>query len=327
MQISSIVDIVEGNLVNSPSISFIYDIKTKLNKIHEGDLFIARNQSQIEEALNKGAFGVIYDFDTPITDNEIAWIRVKDTKSAITKLIRYKLINLNINAFYCSKTTFELLDIYAKSNNSPIKLIDNIFGDINLFEDMQNIKTIFCSDKNLLDNIYPNNKKFELKNYSINNLIEHSLFETTFSYGDMYFSRLKLPSLYINEFLNIYELHENNLDLNKLKKLNYFKPVFIDKYFEAIDYGHSNRFIISCVDYIIAKKEINHLREKYKYAKTIIIAPKNLSLEISADFYIDNLNEIKSLLKNVKFNALYIVGYNSEEIGFIIAKNNNKSLL
>ena len=38
MQISSILDIVDGELLNSPSISFIYSIKTNAKKIKEGDL-------------------------------------------------------------------------------------------------------------------------------------------------------------------------------------------------------------------------------------------------------------------------------------------------
>ena len=42
MQISSIIDIVDGRLLNHPSISFIYSIKTNPRKVREGDLFIVK---------------------------------------------------------------------------------------------------------------------------------------------------------------------------------------------------------------------------------------------------------------------------------------------
>ena len=54
MQISSILDIVDGSLLNSPSISFIYSIKTNVSKVKEGDLFLARNLDEIQQAIKNG---------------------------------------------------------------------------------------------------------------------------------------------------------------------------------------------------------------------------------------------------------------------------------
>ena len=59
MQISSILDIVDGSLLNSPSISFIYSIKTNSHKVKEGDLFIARNLNEIEVAFKDWTFACI----------------------------------------------------------------------------------------------------------------------------------------------------------------------------------------------------------------------------------------------------------------------------
>lgn len=58
--------------------------------------------------------------------------------------------------------------------------------------------------KKILDDIYPVNFDFNTKEYEINNLIEHSIFETTFSYQDRYFSKLKISSLYVTEFLDVF---------------------------------------------------------------------------------------------------------------------------
>ena len=53
MQISSLIDIIDGRLLNHPSISFIYSFKTDPSKVKEGDLFIAKNLDDIECAVKK----------------------------------------------------------------------------------------------------------------------------------------------------------------------------------------------------------------------------------------------------------------------------------
>lgn len=328
MQISSIVDIVEGSLVNSPSISFIYDIKIELNKIHEGDLFIAKNQNDIAEAIKKGAFGILYNCEVSISDNEIAWIKVENIESSISKLIRYKLSNLELKAYFCNKVTFELLSSYIKVNDKNIKLLPNdLTLCFNILENIEDNNTIICLNRELLDSIFPKNLSFNQENYVIKNLLEHSLFETTFSCGDYYFPRMKLPSLYINDFIRTYNFLDNQLDISKLKRINCFKPIFIDKYFEVTDYGQSNKFIIAQEDIEVAKKEILHLKNKYTYANMLVVVSSDLSLYIeNADYYFNNILQIKSFAVNNKFNALYVVGISYEKILKIVAKSQSKSL-
>ena len=101
MQISSILDIIDGSLINSPSISFIYSIKTNVSKVKEGDLFLARNLDEIQQAIKNGAFAIIVDTNTAIIDNEIAWIKVQDMDLCIIKLLRFKLAVKNLEAYHC----------------------------------------------------------------------------------------------------------------------------------------------------------------------------------------------------------------------------------
>lgn len=112
MKISSIIDIIDGELLSSPSISFVYNIKVNSKKIVEGDLFIAKNPNDIEEAIANGAFAIIYDFDDiNIVDNEIAWIKVKSTEESLIKLFRFKLSHLELEVYYCDKISFDLLNL------------------------------------------------------------------------------------------------------------------------------------------------------------------------------------------------------------------------
>ena len=134
MQISSILDIVDGELLNSPSISFIYSIKTNAKKVKEGDLFIAKNSNDIELAIKHGAFAIIIEENFPIIDNEIAWIKVKEIEISIIKLIRYKLLVLNLDAYFCDIVAYQLIKLYSSSFSKRIKLIPNTLE--NLFKNI-----------------------------------------------------------------------------------------------------------------------------------------------------------------------------------------------
>ena len=331
MQISSILDIVDGELLNSPSISFIYSIKTNAKKVKEGDLFIAKDSNDIELAISHGAFAIIIEENFPITDNEIAWIKVKEINTSIVKLIRYKLSIVNLEAFFCDKVAFQLLKLYSSNFSKNIKLIpnklENLFKNIDEIED-GNI--IISSNVEILNKIYPQNRNFNelTTKLEIQNLIEHSLFETSFSYEDIYFSKLKISSLYLAQFLRVYNFLNGNMDLGKLKLFNNLKPLFVDRNLNLIEFGKSDRFIL-CQDIKeLYEYEILYLKIKYKYAKTIFITSQYLQyLQEDEQILLNNLNELKPILKKIKFNAIYLLGFNHYQVQEYLSKNEHISTL
>ena len=331
MQISSILDIVDGSLLNSPSISFIYSIKTNSHKVKEGDLFIAKNTNEIELAIKNGAFAIIIDTNVPIIDNEIAWIKVKNIDLSIIKLIRFKLAIRNIEAFYCNKTIFDLLKIYSTNFTKNIKLIpnklENIFKYIDEIEDND---ILISYDKNNLDSIYPKNIDFNdiVKLNTIDNLIEHSLFETSFSYENIYFSRLKISSLYIEDFLKVFNFLQQNLDLSKLKLFYNFKPLFLDRNLTLVEFGKSDKFIICQNNKDLYKDEIAYMKKQYKYAKTIFITSSYIDyLDKDEQIVMNDIEQLKPILRKSKFNGIYILGFNYKEVYEYLIKSENIATL
>lgn len=331
MQISSILDIVDGELLNSPSISFIYSIKTNAKKVKEGDLFIAKNSNDIELAIKHGAFAIIIEENFPIIDNEIAWIKVKEIELSIIKLIRYKLSVLNLEAYFCDIVAYQLLKLYSSSFSKRIKLIpnklENLFKNIDELEE-KNI--IVSSNPEILNKIYPQNKNFNeiTTTLEIENLIEHSLFETSFSFKGVYFSKLKISSLYLAQFLRVYNFLDGNLDFNKLKQFNNLKPLFIDRNLNLIEFGKSDRFII-CQDIKnLYEYEILYLKIKYKYAKTLFITLSYIKyLPQEEQIIINNLDELKPMLKKLKFNAVYLIGFNYNQVQEYFLRNEHQLTL
>ena len=327
MQISSILDIVDGSLLNSPSISFIYSIKTNALKVKEGDLFIAKNINEIDLAIRNGAFAIIFDTNVPIIDNEIAWIKVKNIDISIIKLVRFKLAIKNIEAFYCNKIIYDLLKIYSTHFLKNVRLVPNkLENTFRFIDEIEDNDILISCNKNILDNIYPKNKDFDHINKlnEIDNLIEHSLFETSFSYENVYFSRLKISSLYITDFLKVFNFFKQNLDLTKLKSFYNFKPLFLDRNLNLVEFGKSDKFIICQNNEDLYENEISYMKKQYKYAKNIFITSSYVNyLSKDEQILMTDIEQLKPILRKLKFNGIYILGFNYNEVYEYLIKSEN----
>ncbi len=329
MQISSIIDIINGELLNSPFISFIYAFKTNVKKVKEGDLFIAKNHEDIKAAVSNGAFAILIDKDYPIIDEEIAWIKVENIETALIKLIRYKLAVSNLEAYYCDKATYDLLKIYAPNSEKSIVLIPN---DLNKFfkilNDITHDDILVYHHKGVLDKIYPNNKNLNTtKKFKVQNLIEHSLFETSFSYNEQFYSKLKIPSIYVQQLITVYNFLNYELDMSKLKSFYNFKPLFLDKNLNLVDFGKSDKFVLCQNSDFLVKNEINFLDKKYKYAKTLFITSHKLDFIKKNQLVLKNIEDLKSTLKKVDFNAVYLVGFEYKDIHSSLTKQEKELTL
>ena len=327
MKISSIVDIVDGELLNSPSISFINNISSDAKKVKTSDMFIAKNIEDLQIAIANGAYAVIFENDFEVIDNEVAFIKVKNLELALVKIVRYKLSILQIESYFCNDETFDMLKLYQNNHTKPIFLISkNIEKIFKFLDDIKDGDILISKDKNILESIYPNSKKFEKKidEKNIKNLIKHSLFELSFSYKDIYFSKLRLSKIYLSSFLNIYDFFKGNIDISKLKLYSNFKSIFIDKNFEPIESGKSDSFIICQTNKNLIPIEIEYLKNEFKYAKTIFISKYKISfLDEKEQIIIKNIEDLKNILKNSNFNCVYLIGFTNQE-SFEFLQNSQK---
>ncbi|WP_066346248.1 peptidoglycan synthetase [Aliarcobacter cryaerophilus] len=327
MKISSIIDIVDGELLNSPSISFINNISSDAKKVKTSDMFIAKNIEDLKIALQNGAYAVIFEKDFEVIDNEIAFIKVKNLELALLKIVRYKLSTLKIESYFCTDETFDMLKLYQNNHIKPIFLISkNIEKAFKFIDDIKDGDILISKNKKLLESIYPDSKEFEKKldENSIKNLIKHSLFELSFSYKDIYFSKLRLSKIYLNSFLNIYDFFKGNIDISKLKLYSNFKAIFIDKDFQPIESGKSDSFIICQTNKNLIPIEIAYLKNEFRYAKTIFVSKYKISfLDEKEQIIINNIEDLKNILKNLKFNCVYLIGFTNQE-SFEFLQNSQK---
>lgn len=319
MQISALADIVEGELLNDPSISFITQTHTTPTKINDGDAFFAtsRCEEDIKVAISKGAFAIICDFEPNIIDNEIAWIEVDNIKKAITNMLRYQLLKHRISFIQVDKIFYHLLQILrAKEMQGIIVLGDNIIDDFEVLNQVNEDKVIFGTDAGILNSISPNIAAMDVKPYDVKNLTSNSLFETTFSYKDKYFDKIKIPLIYVNHLLKLLEVFEYKLDPKRLSHFDLFEPIFVNKSNQVVPFGQTNRFIIANKDSDIYTTEIEYLKEHYCYASLKIV---------NCDFLSDE--ELFEEIRYDNYNALYCIGKNTQDIKQILEANDNTDVL
>lgn len=334
MRISSLLDITNGKLLNSPFVTSVANIKLNPNSVKDGDLFIAKDDIEAKQAVDNGAFAIISEFYIPIIDNEIAWIKVDCIKDTITRLIRYIFANSKTKALYCEKNIYDMIKIYYHSSNVDKKIYflpNNLELIIKNTHNITNCDIVLSYDKKFLSNLLPENQKFIFKsnNYKLTNIIKHSIFETSFSAKinnkeNKYFSRIKLPVLYLDTFIKTIDfLKIEQINSNTLNKFNDFKPIFIDNNFTLASYGKSDRFIILQNNIALAKKEILFLKENYKYGKISVISNKSCETIDAKQIKLNCLKTLKTYLKKSNANAFYLIGFSFNELRELLKENLN----
>ena len=132
--------------------------------------------------------------------------------------------------------------------------------------------------------------------------------------------------MYLAQFLRVYNFLGGNIDFGKLKSFNNLKPLFIDRNFNLIEFGKSDRFIICQDIQSLYANEILYMKIKYKYAKTIFITSEYIEyLKKDEQIIINTLDELRPILRKFKFNAIYLMGFNYNQVQTYILKN-EKSL-
>lgn len=313
MQIRTLTDIVNGELLNSPSISFITQIDTLASKVNDGDLFISNNLNDIHQAIENGAFAVIFSEvslkkELLNIDNEIAWIKVDCIENALFKLARFILSSKEIKSYSCDEIFFEFLNKLLTNKKNIDLLSNDIFQDFRTLINLEENSYLISSDLQYLQKIQPLSTPIVVSKKKVENVTIKSIFRCSFSYSGYMFNSIKLPYLYINHFLSLIEFIgrtkalETSIDVNSLKNIEFLSPIFIDKNFDIVDFGKSNQFILTNNNGKLYSSQVEYIKQYYNFG----------NLHIIEEFRNDE--DLLSQIKENGFNALYILGKNKKEV-------------
>ncbi len=328
MRLENVVALTYGKVVNNPFVTIFEDIVLDAKSVKRGDLFIAFCEEEIETAILNGAYGIVFDKPTQITDSEIAWIKVENLDEAIKKLIRFKIVELKIVAFHCNEVTLQI----AKQINtgSAFTVIDE---DIkSSFKTLWNLPlkgNVIFSNELTCSDIFADVKELPKYEKKLVKIVEQTLFETSFIYDGVFYERQPLSPLFLDNLLNILTLLTNlkiGFRLKKINIQNHFEALFINKKLQIKDFGSTQMVVIFEKDIRLFQKEIEFLEKNASWGKTIYLVPK-IFKTISKNYFLYEKDEdIFNLLKNEEYNFALVFDKDKSILNNIKTTNQQPTL-
>ncbi|MDQ7043099.1 MAG: hypothetical protein Q9M34_06155, partial [Sulfurimonas sp.] len=221
MRLQNVLALTHAKLLNDPFVSSFTDIVFDVKNVKCGDLFLAFDESSIEDAILNGAYGIVFSKPTQISDSEIAWIKVQNLEDALKRLLRFKLLDKSVKVYETNEIVLKLA-LQVVTEPRFIAISGNI---VEIAKQLWNIEDssciLFCSrlsDKEIFT------KTIKLSNTTYNNIniIEQTLFETSFIYNDIFYERQLISPFFISYLEVLLELF-NTLKINY--RLRKFTPI------------------------------------------------------------------------------------------------------
>jgi ferrochelatase len=236
--LEGLVNLIDGELLNSPFISQINGYSSRAKDIKRGSLFICLNEKDIDLAIKKGAYGILIDKYVNVTDEEIAWIKVDNIEKALCKIVKYE--SLNSKLYFVDEITLDIIKSISKDKEvltlkgNTIEQTTSILNNLDkeMFSSNEEIKSSFVNVEEL--------KSMDIK------ILKESLFKTEIVFDSVAYD-INLPAVYINEFskaINFFILNNYSYSLNDIK-ISRFTINFVSTELNLMDYGSTNQVIIT----------------------------------------------------------------------------------
>ncbi|MDF1883784.1 hypothetical protein JHD49_07545 [Sulfurimonas sp. SAG-AH-194-C21] len=316
MRLENVLALTHAKLLNKPFVSNFTDIVFDVKNVKRGDLFLAFDESKIEDAILNGAYGIVFSKPTQITDSEIAWIKVQSLEDALKRLLRFKLLDKDIKVYETNEIVLKLA-LQVITEPSFIAISGNI---LDIAKQLWNIEDssciLFCpnlSDKDIFT------KTIELSNTTYKNIdiIEQTLFETSFIYNDVFYERQLISPFfipYLEILLHLFKNIKVNYRLRKFTPIGHFEAVFTNKRFEIKEFGTSDKVLIFEKNSTLVESQITFLQSGATWAKIVYVVPhhdtkliEKIQNKESLIIY-KNKNEILNSLKEYHFHFALVLG-------------------
>ncbi len=296
MTFENLTGLIRGELLTAPAISSFEDFCFEAHKINRGDLFVAFNTEQIEQAVENGAYGILFDDeDINISDNEIAWIKVQNINMALFRLMRFESSYKKLN--------FVSVSLLQKNMLKNISLSNSIILPKNTLEAFKSIMKapqksfVFCSDDLYLQKIAPVHECiFKQKHIAVQK--NGSIFSSSFIFENEYYHKIPISPIFISSFCGIIKfLKDKNIDfsLDVFKPIENFDPIFVDASIQPQSFGETRRALIVESDEELFCFEAKALLKTLPPNHLLICKPIDSKVKMEANFLYKSEDELKQL--------------------------------
>ncbi|OPG22851.1 ferrochelatase [Helicobacter pylori] len=315
--VNEAVELSLGELQNTPSISYFNSIVLSLNKIQKGSLFVAKDHTLIPKALELGAYGILYAGEYPLSDRDVAWIKLKDIEHSLNHLFKFCLLNERVVGALLSPIELEIA--------SKIMVSDFVWCLKESLEDLfiiEGCKIAFFDKLEWLHLFYKQELLKEDLKESRLIVLNQSFFCNALVYEKQEYE-LKMPCIFLEPLKRVIQLCEKlqiEFDLNLLGKkeypLDHCKPFFVNKNLEIAPYGATARVIVAETSKELFEMMLQKALETLSWGKIVVFCRKNSAafFEKNNPYFYTTQNNLKEQLKNLAFNFAFIYGISSHHL-------------
>ncbi len=315
--VNEAVELSLGELQNTPSISYFNSIVLSLNKVQKGSLFVAKDHTLIPKALELGAYGILYAGEYPLSDRDVAWIKLKDIEHSLNHLFKFCLLNERVVGVLLSPIELEIA--------SKIMVSDFVWCLKESLEDLfiiEGCKIAFFDKLEWLHLFYKQERLKEDLKESRLIVLNQSFFCNTLVYEKQEYE-LKMPCIFLEPLKRVIQLCEKlqiEFDLNLLGKkeypLDHCKPFFVNKNLEIAPYGTTARVIVAETSKELFEMILQKALETLSWGKIVVFCRKNSAafFKKANPYFYTTQNNLKEQLKNLAFNFAFIHGISSHHL-------------
>lgn len=315
--VNEAVELSLGELQNTPSISYFNSIVLSLSKVQKGSLFVAKDHALIPKALELGAYGILYTGEYPLSDKDVAWIKLKDIEHSLNHLFKFCLLNERVVGVLLSPIELEIA--------SKIIVSDFVWCLKESLEDLfiiEGCKIAFFDKLEWLHLFYKQERLKEDLKESRLIILNQSFFCSALVYEKQEYE-LKMPCVFLEPLKRVIQLCEKlqiEFDLNLLSKkepaLDHCKPFFVNKNLEIAPYGATARVVVAETSKELFEMMLQKALETLSWGKIVVFCRKNSAafFEKNNPYCYTTQNNLKEQLKNLAFNFAFIYGISSSHL-------------
>ncbi|GAA8942073.1 hypothetical protein HpSLK36_10000 [Helicobacter pylori] len=315
--VNEAVELSLGELQNTPSISYFNSIVLSLNKVQKGSLFVAKDHAIIPKALELGAYGILYTGEYPLSDRDVAWIKLKDIEHSLNHLFKFCLLNERVVGALLSPIELEIA--------SKIIVSEFVWCLKESLEDLFIIEGCKIAFFDKLEWFHLFYKQERLKEYLKESrliILNQSFFCSALVYEKQEYE-LKMPCIFLEPLKRVIQLCEKlqiEFDLNLLGKkeypLDHCKPFFVNKNLEIAPYGATARVVVAEASKELFEMMLQKALETLSWGKIVVFCRKNSAafFEKNNPYCYTTQNNLKEQLKNLAFNFAFIYGISSSHL-------------
>ncbi|AGT74291.1 hypothetical protein HPSA20_1064 [Helicobacter pylori SouthAfrica20] len=315
--VNEAVELSLGELQNTPSISYFNSIVLSLNKVQKGSLFVAKDHAFIPKALELGAYGILYTGEYPLSDRDVAWIKLKDIEHSLNHLFKFCLLNERVVGALLSPIELEIA--------SKIIVSDFVWCLKESLEDLfilEGCKIAFFDKLEWFHLFYKQERLEESLKESDLVVLNQSFFCSALVYEKQE-HELKMPCIFLEPLKRMIRLCEKlkiEFDLNLLAKkeysLDHCKPFFVNKNLEIAPYGTTARVVVAESSKELFERLLQKALETLSWGKIVVFYRKNsvVFFEKANNYFYTTQNNLKEQLKNLAFNFAFIHGISSHHL-------------